>query len=129
MTDDFISQIQAWTRKQGTIVEGNTASVKEENPYPPKVIRELLANAVAHALYQREKGGIIVDIYPNHLTVRNNAMLEAKAFAKQWFAKKTFVKNKLLMMILRAAKITDELGSGKTRIFRLVIESGKESLS
>ena len=125
LTDDFIAQIQTWTKKQGTILKGHTTSVTEEYPYPPKVIREVLANAVAHALYQREQGAIIVDISPDHLTVRNNALLEAKIFVKQWFAKNTYVKNKLLMTILRAAKITDELGTGKTRIFRLIIESGR----
>ncbi len=125
LTDDFIAQIQTWTKKQGTILKGHTASVTEEYPYPPKIIREILANAVAHALYQREQGAIIVDISPDHLTVRNNASLEAKVFAKQWFAKNTYVKNKLLMTILRAARITDELGTGKNRIFRLSIESGR----
>ena len=125
LTDDFINNIQTWTKKQGTTLKGNTTSITEENPYPPKMLREIMANATAHSLYQREKGGVIVDINPDRITVRNNAMMGAKLFSKQWFARKTFVKNKLLMTTLRAAKITDELGTGKARIFRLAMEFGK----
>ena len=68
LTDNFIAQIQSWTKNQGTIIKGQSTSVSNENPYPVHALREILANAVAHALYQREDGGIIVDIYPDHLT-------------------------------------------------------------
>lgn len=83
-------------------------------PYPPEALREVLANAVAHALYQRNQGEIIVDLFPDRFSVKNNALIEAKAFSKQWFARQTHVKNKLLMSTLRVAKISDELGSGNT---------------
>lgn len=125
VTDDFVSHVQGWTRKQGTILLSDTTSVREESPYPPVALREVLANAVAHALYQREDGGIIVDLHPDRMVVRNNAMLESRLFTKQWFSKKTFVKNKVLMTALRTAKITDELGTGKARIFRQMLEAGK----
>lgn len=125
ISDDFIANIQIWTRKQGTIIRGNTASAIEETPYPTKALREVLANAVAHSLYQRNNGEIIVDLYPTRLVVRNNCLLEAKAFYKQWFSTQTFVYNKLLMRLLRLVKITDELGSGKMRIFRQMMEAGK----
>ena len=125
LTDTFLSEIQAWTRQRGTVIKGQSASVETKTPYPVKALREILANAVAHALYQREQGAIIVDIHPDRLTVRNNAMNEANAFSKKWFATQTFVKNKLLMTTLRVAKISDELGTGKMRIFRQMIEAGK----
>ena len=126
LTDNFLSQIQAWTKKEGTVVEGNTTSVTDTPSYPAKLLREIFANATAHALYQREQGEIIIDICPDRIVARNNASLEAKHFTQQWFSKKTFVKNKVLMTALRTAQITDELGTGKARIFRLAMESGKK---
>lgn len=86
LSDDFIAQIQAWTRKQGTVLRGQTASVTEEAPYPTKALREVLANAVAHALYNRDQGDIVVELRHNRLTVSNNCFLEAKSFTKKWFS-------------------------------------------
>ena len=126
LRDDFIEQIQSSSEKKGGTVEGNSTFLKEYRPYPPELLREILANSVAHSLYQRWQGEIIVDIHLNRVTVRNNAPLEAEAFAGQWFSKNAMVKNKLLMTTLRAAKITDEMGSGRAKIFRLAIEAGKE---
>jgi predicted HTH transcriptional regulator len=125
LSDDFIAQVQAWTRKQGTILKGQTASVTEEAPYPTKALREVLANAVAHALFHRDYGKIVIELRPNRLTVSNHCSLEAKLFTKKWFSRDTHVRNKLLMRALRTARITDEVGTGKSRIFRLMIESGK----
>lgn len=124
LTDDFIDHIQSVTRKRGTILEGNTISVSEETPYPPKLLREIMVNATAHALYQRHWGEIIVDIHHDRVSVRNNATLEAQAFVEKWFAKKALVKNKLLMTMLRIAGLSDELGTGKMRVFRTAIEGG-----
>jgi hypothetical protein len=42
---------------------------------------------VAHALYPRGDGNIIIDLHQDRLTVRNNCMSEAKAFYKHWFTK------------------------------------------
>lgn len=125
LSDDFITQIQAWTRKQGTVLRGHTTSVTEEAPYPLKALREVLANAVAHSFYHRDQGNIVIELRPNRITVNNNCSLEAKHFTKQWFSRATHAPNKLLMRTLRTAKITDEVGTGKSRIFRLMIESGK----
>ena len=125
LSDNFIAQIQAWTRKQGTVLRGQTASAIEETPYPTKALREILANAVAHALYSRDQGNIVIELRPDRLTVSNNCSLEAKSFTKKWFSRDNYSRNKLLMRTLRAAKVTDEAGTGKSRIFRMMIESGK----
>lgn len=125
LADSFVEEIQSWTRRQGTNLKGATVSATEEVPYPPKALREILANAVAHALYQRDQGDIVVELHPNRITVRNNCSLEARAFINKWLSRyhKTFHKH--LMNTLRAAKITDEQGSGKIRIFKHMLESGK----
>ena len=126
LSDSFVAHIQAASERRGAAVEGNSTSLREYQPYPPKLLREILANAVAHALYQRWHGEIIVDIHLDRVTVRNNASSEAEVFAKQWFSKRTMAKNKLLMEVLRTAGITDELGTGKANVFRLAMEAGKE---
>jgi predicted HTH transcriptional regulator len=125
LSDSFIEEIQSWTRRQGTAIRGNSIAAPEESPYPQRALREILANAVAHALYQKDKGNIVVELHPNRITVRNNCHLEAKAFVNKWFSRINKVINKHLMNVLRAPRITDEQGSGKIRIFRYMLEAGK----
>lgn len=126
LRDDFIAEIQGWTKKQGTILKENSLSAQEEQPYPLKALREALANAVAHALYSKDNGNVLVELFPDRLCVANNCSLEAEHFANKWLSSENKPFNKLLMQVLRMANISDELGSGKSRIFRLMIESGKK---
>lgn len=125
LSDSFIEQIQSRARKKGTHIEGASTSVQEETPYPVKALREVLANAVAHALYQKNAGDIVVETHPNRITVRNNCSKEAKLFVDKWLSRIHKPVNKHLMNTLRIARITDEQGTGKIRIFRLMLESGK----
>ena len=125
LRDSFLEEIQSWTRKEGTIVRGFSTSAPEELPYPTKALREILANAVAHALYQKNFGDIVVELHPDRITVRNNCNLEAKAFVNKWFSRINKSTNGHLMNLLRIPRITDEQGTGKIRIFRLMLESGK----
>jgi len=118
LSDQFIEDIQSWTRKQGTVIQGSSATAAEETPYPIRALREILGNAVAHSLYSKANGDIVVELHPNRLVVRNNCRKEAKAFVEKWFSRSHFVYNKHLMNTLRIAKITDEQGSGKIRVFR-----------
>ena len=129
LKDSFIAHIQTASERKGAASEGTSISLREYRPYPTKLLREILANAVAHALYQRHRGEIIVDIHLDRVMVRNNAPLEAEVFANQWFSQRTMAKNKLLMEALHTAGITDELGTGKANVFRLAIEAGKEEPS
>lgn len=125
LTDKFVDEIQSWTRKQSSNVVTNTTFATEEQPYTPAVLREVLANAVAHSLYQREEGNVLIELYPGRIAVTNNCALDAKLFVNKWFSRINKVHNKVLMNLLRLSRIVDELGSGKNRIFRLTIENGK----
>lgn len=126
LKDDFISEIQSWTKKVGTHLKGMSIAAIEDKPYPIKALREVLANAVAHANYYKDKGDILIEMYPDRLVVTNNCFVEAEAFVNKWLSKEHYSFNKLLMETLRVAHISDELGSGKTRIFRQMIEAGKK---
>lgn len=125
LSDGFVEEIQSWTRTKGTVIKGLSTVATEEEPYPRKAIREVLGNAVAHALYPKNSGDIVVELHPSRMTVRNNCRKEAKAFTAKWFSRTYFVSNKHLMNTLRVARITDEQGSGKIRVFRHMIEAGK----
>ncbi|MFC1546368.1 RNA-binding domain-containing protein [bacterium] len=125
LSDSFIEEIQSRARKKATVVEDGNISAAEEAPYPLKALREILANAVAHALYQKSDGDLVVETHPNRITVRNNCTKNAIAFLGKWFSRIHKPMNKHLMNTLRVARITDEQGSGKIRIFRLMLESGK----
>jgi len=125
LSDLFIEQIQSRARKKGTHIEGSSTSAQEETPYPVKALREILANAVAHSLYQKNGGDIVVETHPNRITVRNNCSKEAKLFVDKWLSRIHKPVNRHLMNTLRIARITDEQGTGKIRIFRLMLESGK----
>ena len=125
LSDGFIENIQSRFRKKATYIQGTSIAVEEEMPYPVKALREVLANAVAHALYQKDKGDIVVETHPNRITVRNNCSKEAKLFVDKWFSRSHKPMNKHLMHTLRTARITDEQGTGKMRVFRLMLESGK----
>ncbi|OFZ19759.1 MAG: hypothetical protein A2Z20_00285 [Bdellovibrionales bacterium RBG_16_40_8] len=87
LSDQFIDEILSWTRKQSSTIRGASASVTEENPYPVKGLREILANAVAHAYYQRHHGDVVVELHPNQITVSNLCNLDAKAFVNKWFSR------------------------------------------
>lgn len=124
LSDSFIEEIQSRSRKKGTSVEGSIAA-QEDSPYPLKALREVFANAVAHALYQKNQGDIVVEIHPNRIVARNNCTLEAKAFVDKWFSRIHKPVNKHLMNVLRIPRIADEQGSGKIRVFRMMLEEGK----
>jgi predicted HTH transcriptional regulator len=125
LADSFIEHIQSRARRKGTHIEGTSISAQEETPYPVKALREVLANAVAHSLYQKNAGDIVVETHPNRITVRNNCSKDAKIFVDKWLSRIHRPVNKHLMNTLRVARITDEQGTGKIRIFRLMLEAGK----
>lgn len=125
LKDEFIAEIQTWTRKQGTLLKGNSLSASIEAPYPLKALREVLANAVAHSMYSKNEGDVVVELFPDRICISNNCSLDAAFFVNKWLSNEHRPFNKLLMQVLRSAGISDELGSGKSRIFRLMIEAGK----
>jgi predicted HTH transcriptional regulator len=88
-------------------------------------LRESIANAVAHSFYPKEQGDIVIEMFPNRIVISNNCSLDAELFIDKWFSRIHSTQNKLLMHIMRISKLTDELGSGKNRIFRHMIEHGK----
>ena len=125
LSDEFLENIQSRARKRGTIVEGGSLAAKEEETYPKKALREVFANAIAHSLYQKDQGDIVIEVHPNRISVRNNCALKSEAFLKRWFSRENHSTNKHLMETLRLAHVTDQMGTGKKRVFNLMVQAGK----
>jgi predicted HTH transcriptional regulator len=118
LTARFQSDLQQWTR----------ASLEStEPPYPPRALREALANAVAHAAYFENDGDIILELHPDHLVISNLCVQDSIYFANRWFSRSHKTINSLLMETLRAARLVDELGRGKNLIFSDSIRGGKRA--
>jgi predicted HTH transcriptional regulator len=126
LSDSFVEEIQTWTKSKGTLLEKHSISVIQELPYPPKALRECLANAVSHALYERHLGDLVVELHPSRIVIKNNCSLDMEGFSKEWFSKRNCSKNKFLMQLLREAGFTDELGTGKMRLYSQMLEAGKQ---
>ena len=122
---NFIHHIQSWTRKKPIALKSGSLSVMEEKPYSDNALREVLVNAAAHSSFENRGGGIKVELYPDRIEVSNHCLQEAEAFINKRFSKDSFSQNIFLMKILRMANFSEELGTGKNKIFKYVIEDGK----
>lgn len=99
----------------------------DTTPFPEKALKESLANAVAHAAYFEHDGDIIIELYPDHLSICNLCIQDSVYFANKWFARSHKTINNLLMEVLRIANHVDELGRGKNLIFSESIRNGKQA--
>ena len=125
LKEDFIQHIQSWTRAKGIRLITGSLSVTEEKPYPDSVLREVLTNAVAHSAFEKKEREVKVELYKNRIKISNHCSAKSTAFINKKFSQGHFSYNPFLMKILRKAKFSDELGTGKNKIFRHIIESGK----
>ena len=125
LQNDFISHIQSWTRSKPLTLRPGSLSVMEEQPYPDLVLREILVNAVAHSAFEKQQREIKVELYRNRVRISNHCSSEVLHFIDKKFSKEHSSHNPFLMKILRTAKFSDDLGTGKNKIFKTMIESGR----
>lgn len=118
ISGDFMQNIQEWSKQQLNI---NT------NPYPNLALREALANAVAHAAYFENNGDIIIEIFPEKISISNLCLHESAYFANKWFSHAHKTINRTLMETLRLSGYVDELGRGKNLIFSESLRYGKKA--
>ena len=125
LQEDFIQHIQSWTRTKGISLIPGSLSVTEEKPYSDSVLREVLVNAVAHSAFEKQEEEITVELYRNRIKISNHCSAKATAFINKKFSQGHFSYNPFLMKILRKAKFSDEFGTGKNKVFKYMIESGR----
>lgn len=116
LSDELFEDTQLWAQQQ---LRTN------EHPYPGRALKEALANAVAHTAYFENDGDIIIEQYPDRITIGNLSVRESAYFANRWFSRSHKTVNGLLMEALRLAGHVDELGRGKHLIFAESIKKGK----
>lgn len=116
LTPAFLHEVQEWSQQALGI---------RQHPYPERALREGLANAVAHAAYYEAGGDVIVELYPDRLSISNLCQKESRYFANKWFSRAHKTMNRVLMEALRLAGSVDELGRGKTLIFADSLRNGK----
>ena len=112
----FTDEIQEWAKM---------FSRTKTEIYPERALKEGLANAVAHAAYFENTGDIIVEIYPDKISISNLCLRESEYFANKWFSRSHRTVNRVLMEIMRLAGFVDELGRGKNLIFAESLKNGK----
>ncbi len=125
LKEDFIQHIQSWTRTKGISLRPGSLSITEEKPYPDSVLREVLVNAVAHSAFEKREREATVELYRNRIKISNYCSAKATAFINKKFSQVHFSYNPFLMKVLRKAKFSDEFGTGKNKIFKYMIESGR----
>ena len=123
---DFVPHVQSLAKKKPVRLRPGSLSVEEEKPYSPLALREILANAVAHSAFERRGGGLKVELYPDRIEISNHCAPEAEDLINKRFSSESFAKNPLLMKTLRRAGLSEELGTGKSKIFKYVVEDGKK---
>ena len=96
-----------------------------ERHFSDRALKESLANAVAHAACFENDGEIMLEVYPDCITVSNLCIKESTYFANRWFSRSHKTVNGVLMEALRIAGFVDELGRGKNVIFSESIKTGK----
>jgi hypothetical protein len=96
-----------------------------EAHFAERALKEALANAVAHSAYFENDGEIMVEAYPDCISVSNLCIKESTYFANRWFSRSHKTVNGVLMEALRIAGFVDELGREKNLIFSESIKTGK----
>jgi predicted HTH transcriptional regulator len=91
-----------------------------------KAFNEGIANAIMHAAYFENNGEIMIEIFPDRITIGNLCYPESIAFANKWFSKSHKTYNLLLGEYLRTLKHVDELGLGKNVIFKECLLRGNK---
>ena len=117
LSDKFIEHVQDYSR---SYISTNT------NPYSNLALKEAFSNAVAHAAYFENNGEIVIEIYPDKLSVSNLCIRDSEYFANKWFSRSHKTINKALMETLRLSGFVDELGRGKNLIFAESLKYGKK---
>lgn len=82
---------------------------------PPRVIREALANAVAHRSYEHAGSAIRVDIYPTHVTVTSPGSLPEPVTLDNLRYQQS-ARNDRLLGALRRLGLAEDLGKGIDRM-------------
>lgn len=92
--------------------------------YPPEVIRELVANALAHRNYSM-RGDIFINLYPDKLEIHSPGLLPLGVTPSNILSK-SVQRNPLLAKLFYDLKLMEKEGSGYDKVYEVLLGSGKE---
>jgi len=96
---------------------------KEVPHFDEVVIRELLANALAHRPYTT-RGDIFVNLYPDRLEVHNPGLLPLGVTPSN-ILHTTIKRNELLAKVFYDLKLMEREGSGYDRMYEALLSTGR----
>jgi len=91
--------------------------------YDPEVIRELLANALAHRNYSM-RGDIFINIFTDRVEIHSPGLLPLGVTPKNILTK-SVQRNHLLAKLLYDLKLMEKEGSGYDRVYEVLLSSAK----
>lgn len=92
--------------------------------YNREVIRELVANALAHRLYVMQ-GDIFINHYPERVEVHNPGLLPLGVTPKN-ILHQSVRRNEHLAKVFYDLKLMEREGSGYDRMYQILVSDGKE---
>lgn len=92
--------------------------------YEEEVIRELVANALAHRPYTT-RGDIFINLYPERLEIHNPGLLPTGVTPENMLHK-TVRRNEHLAKVFYDLKLMEREGSGYDRMYEILLSNGKQ---
>jgi ATP-dependent DNA helicase RecG len=92
--------------------------------YPPEVIREIIANALAHRNYSM-RGDIFINLYSDRLEIHSPGLLPLGVTPENILTK-SVQRNPLLAKLFYDLKLMEKEGSGYDKVYELLLSNGKE---
>ncbi len=91
--------------------------------YSPEIIRELIANALAHRNYSM-RGDIFINLYHDRLEIHSPGLLPLGVTPENILTK-SIQRNPLLSKLFYDLKLMEKEGSGYDKVYELLLANGK----
>ena len=114
ITDRLLEKVNIENRTLAKITSGKRL---EKRLVDPVALREALVNAIVHNDYTTEEAPL-VEIFSDRMTITSYGGLVNGLSKEEFFAGRTFPRNRELMRVFRDMQWVEHLGSGMHRILR-----------
>ena len=121
LIDEILNQIPDWTE---FVEVADGIFRKNIYNYPPEVIRELIANAIAHRNYTM-RGDIFINLYQDRLEIHSPGLLPLGVTPANILTK-SVQRNRLIAKLFYDLKLMEKEGSGYDKVYEILLGNGKE---
>src|SRR3990170_1292760 len=114
---DALTEAPTFIRRNTRLAAKIKTMVRRDIPeYPELAVREILANAVAHADYSLSGMRIMVAVFDDRMEIQNPGMLPFGMTLDDMKAGVSKVRNRVIVRVLGALGLVEEWGSGYKRV-------------